>query len=219
MYSASVSVALVIQHAMRHIVICGCSALRHFFPHYLTNGTIFGKQLLKIKCVFWFCLQLLSETFLILRRNKRDIAINVHMASCKVSVILVRFSWDLNFLDRLSKNSQIQNFMIIRPVGAELFHADRRTDMTTPIVAFRNFANGSRRFGITRIYASVLMALWRTAVAQWLRCCATNRKVAGSIPAGVIGIFHWHKIHPIALWPWGSTQPLTEMSTRSISWG
>jgi len=29
-----------------------------------------------------------------------------------------------------------------------------------------------------------------TAVAQWLRCCARNRKVAGSIPDGVIGIFH-----------------------------
>ena len=29
-----------------------------------------------------------------------------------------------------------------------------------------------------------------TAVAQWLRCCATNRKVAGSIPDGVIGILH-----------------------------
>ena len=28
-----------------------------------------------------------------------------------------------------------------------------------------------------------------TAVAQWLRCCATNRKVAGSIPAGVIEFF------------------------------
>ena len=28
-----------------------------------------------------------------------------------------------------------------------------------------------------------------TAVAQWLRCCATNQKVAGSIPAGVIGFF------------------------------
>jgi len=24
-----------------------------------------------------------------------------------------------------------------------------------------------------------------TAVAEWLRCCATSRKVAGSIPAGV----------------------------------
>jgi len=28
-----------------------------------------------------------------------------------------------------------------------------------------------------------------TAVAQWLRCCVTNWKVAGSIPAGVIGFF------------------------------
>ena len=31
--------------------------------------------------------------------------------------------------------------------------------------------------------------LVETAMAQWLRCCATNRKVAGSIPAGVIGFF------------------------------
>jgi hypothetical protein len=31
--------------------------------------------------------------------------------------------------------------MKIRPVGAELFHADRRTDMTKQVVAFRNFAN------------------------------------------------------------------------------
>ena len=31
-----------------------------------------------------------------------------------------------------------------------------------------------------------------TAVAQWFRLCATNLEVAGSIPAGVIGIFHWH---------------------------
>jgi len=29
----------------------------------------------------------------------------------------------------------------------------------------------------------------RTAVAQWLRCCSKTRKVAGSIPAGVIGFF------------------------------
>ena len=29
-----------------------------------------------------------------------------------------------------------------------------------------------------------------TAVAQWLRRRATNRKVEGSIPDGVIGIFH-----------------------------
>ena len=36
---------------------------------------------------------------------------------------------------------------------------------------------------------------WRTAVAQWLRCCFTIRKVAGSIPAGVSGIFIDIKSH------------------------
>jgi len=57
---------------------------------------------------------------------------------------------------------------------------------------------------------------WRS----WLRHCATSQKVAGSIPDGVIGIFHW--LNPssctMAL---GSTQPETEMSTRNIScrWG
>jgi len=44
----------------------------------------------------------------------------------------------LEFLGRLSKNTQISNFMTIRPVGAEFFHAgeraDGRTDMTKLIV-------------------------------------------------------------------------------------
>jgi hypothetical protein len=45
-----------------------------------------------------------------------------------------------------------------------------------------------------------------------------NRKVAGSIPDSVIGIFHWH--NPVGrTMALGSTQPLTEMSTRNISWG
>ena len=34
-----------------------------------------------------------------------------------------------------------------------------------------------------------LLRIRWTAVAQWLRCCATDRKVAGSIPAGVSGFF------------------------------
>jgi hypothetical protein len=57
-----------------------------------------------------------------------------------------------------------------------------------------------------------------TAVAQWLKYCATNRKVAGPNPDGVIRIFYWHNPSDrnMAL---ESTQPLTEMSTRSISWG
>jgi len=35
-----------------------------------------------------------------------------------------------------------------------------------------------------------------TVVAQWLRCYATNRKVAGSIPGGVTGLFIDIKSYP-----------------------
>ena len=35
----------------------------------------------------------------------------------------------------------------------------------------------------------VLISVRGTAVAQWLRCCATNREVAGSTAASVIGFF------------------------------
>ena len=53
----------------------------------------------------------------------------------KYSLLLSDFDKNMNFLNRLSKNPQISNFMKIRPVGAELFHADGRTDMTKLIVA------------------------------------------------------------------------------------
>jgi hypothetical protein len=36
----------------------------------------------------------------------------------------------LNFSTDFAKNPQILNFINIRPVGAELHKADRRTDMT-----------------------------------------------------------------------------------------
>ena len=57
-----------------------------------------------------------------------------------------------------------------------------------------------------------------TAVAQWLRCCATNRKVAGSIADALIGIFQWHNSSESTM-ALRSTSPLTEMSTRVLSGG
>ena len=39
------------------------------------------------------------------------------------------------------------------------------------------------------IIFGLLYCLLGTAVAQWLRCCTTNQKVTGLIPAGVNGFF------------------------------
>jgi hypothetical protein len=91
--SVCLSVALVIQHAisMRRVILSSvaCSVLLHF-PHYLTNGTTFGeKNVMNIKFVLWFSLQLtcMSETFFIPRRIQSDI-ITVRMHLCQVPVIL-----------------------------------------------------------------------------------------------------------------------------------
>jgi len=50
-----------------------------------------------------------------------------------------------------------------------------------------------------------------------LRHCATNQKVAGSIPEDVIGNFYWHNLSGCTM-ALGSTQPLAEMITKNISW-
>jgi len=84
--------------------------------------------------------QILSETFFVLRRTERDIIINVHRSSCQVPNFLARLQLNLRFPDIFSKNTRISNFKKIHPVGAELFRADGRTDrrtgMTELIVAF-----------------------------------------------------------------------------------
>jgi hypothetical protein len=54
----------------------------------------------------------------------------------------------LEFIERLSKNTQVSNFMKIHPVEVELLHTEGRTDgrtnMTKLIVVFCNFANAPK---------------------------------------------------------------------------
>jgi hypothetical protein len=59
----------------------------------------------------------------------------------KYSLFLSDFTETWISSTNVSKNTQISNFIKIRPVGAEMFHADGQTDMPQVIIAFRKFAN------------------------------------------------------------------------------
>jgi len=118
--------------------------LSNISPRYLKNETISEKKkkkkLLNINSVFWFSLQILSTTVLILRWTERDMIINVYWSSCKVPFILVRFfSTDFRKILKCQiswKSIQWEPSFSMRTNG--------RTDMTKIIVAFHNFANAPK---------------------------------------------------------------------------
>ena len=118
-------------------------ALYIFFTFSHKRHNFLGK-LLNIKGFFLFSLQVWYETFLILRRILRDITTNVHKSSCNLSAIFCQISSKHNFFYIFSKNTQIPNFMEIRPVEAEMFHAARETAMAQLIVPYGNFAEAPK---------------------------------------------------------------------------
>ena len=77
------------------IIILSSVACLHLpiFPRYFINDKIFEKKIIKRnKCVFWFSLQLLSETFIILRRNERDMIKTLQGYLCKYPLFLSDFN-------------------------------------------------------------------------------------------------------------------------------
>ena len=96
------------ERAQYCIVVCDLSGSVTFFPHFLINGTIFGKRL-NIKRVFWLFLQLCLKYFSVWR-IQREIVTNAQVYSCSYSTccVLVRFEWDMNFTDRLLKKYSLE---------------------------------------------------------------------------------------------------------------
>ena len=94
---------------------------------------------LNTKCVFWFFVQILSETFFILKRNKWNVIINVHLSSCSCQILI-----ELEFSGEIFEKPLNITVHEIFSVGAELFHADRRTHTTKFIVGFCKFAKAPK---------------------------------------------------------------------------
>ena len=82
-----------------------------------------------------------SETFLT-EAEFSEVVINVHRLYVKYSFFVSDFYWTLVFSTDFRK-ILVLNFMKIRPVGAEFFHAE--TDVTKLIVAFRSFSNAPKK--------------------------------------------------------------------------
>jgi hypothetical protein len=80
------------------------------FPHYLMNSTIFRKKLLNIKCAFWFSLQLLSVTFLILRKFQWDVIVNLHRSSRKSTSYFCQIMIKLEFSRQIFQKSSSNKF-------------------------------------------------------------------------------------------------------------
>jgi hypothetical protein len=91
-YCVCVFVALVSQHAtrMRLIVTCGLSGYTIFF--HISHKRHDFRRVTEHKSVFWFSLQLSSETFLIPRGNERDMIKNVHGLHIKYPLFLSDFN-------------------------------------------------------------------------------------------------------------------------------
>jgi len=133
-YSQCVSVALIIQQAerMRPIVLSSAAYLAgQYFSTLSHKRHDFRENVNEHTMCASIVSTTLSQTFLIVRRIGRDIIKKTHWSSFKVSVTTRQISTKFTFFGRISKNTQIPNFMKISPIEAKLFHADRRTDAMT----------------------------------------------------------------------------------------
>jgi hypothetical protein len=145
--------------APNYIVICGLCDYTIIFHTISQTARVTKKNVLNVIFCFYlfriallFALQILSEILIILRRIQRDIITSLYCTRSLCTVPVIPFI--LIFSTEFQKNHQIPNFIKTLGVRAEWSHADRRSDlqteMTKPIVAFRNFSKAPKNRFLTR---------------------------------------------------------------------
>jgi hypothetical protein len=138
--------------------MCGYSAVPHFFT-LSEKQNDFRKKVLNVKCVFWFFCRTFVWNVSHCKKNPARYCHKRKESSCKVPFIVVGFKWNLNFLYRFLKNTQI--FYEDLSIGSRVVacgRTDRQTDMTKLKVAFRSFANAPKN-GVAKALKIGRMAL------------------------------------------------------------
>jgi hypothetical protein len=155
---------------MRHVVICDLCGCIIFF-HIISWTAFFRKKLMNVKCVFCFSLQLISETFLILRRTARDmikkICTGLHV---KYPLFLSGFNETWIFL---TDSRKILRYKISwKSIQCEVscsLRMDEQADMTKLIIYFRSLVNAHKNSN--QLYSpahALLRVIWTSP--EHLQC-------------------------------------------------
>jgi len=78
---------------------------------------------------------------------------------------------ELNFFNTFSKNTEISNFMKIRPVRSVLFNVDRWTDITKLIVDFHNSVNARKKSCFTILKKPAAFHILHIVCLKWWYPC------------------------------------------------
>jgi len=137
MQSACVNLLSVVRPAPQYF-----STLSHKWHNFFLGGGVNWT----LNVLRFSLQQRFSDVFLILRTIKRELINNVHWSSHKVSVILDRFWWNLNFLNRFFEKYSNDKFYENSSSGSRVVPCGRMDRHDEANSRFSHFANALKNF-------------------------------------------------------------------------
>jgi hypothetical protein len=117
--------------------------------------------------VFWFSIQIISETFIIQGRIFQDTVISLHRSSCKVQVFLIRCYGNFSFVCRFIKKYSYTKFHEnpssgnrVVPCGQTDGRTDRHDEANSLFFFFCNFADAPKSQKLCRRILKILIGIY-----------------------------------------------------------